>query len=640
MTYTEFCQSYNVKLNEQQSEAVRTVNGATLLLAVPGSGKTTVLINRIGYMVKACGINPANILTLTYNKAAKADMESRYKNSLFYDENEKVEFRTINGICSIIINYYARITGKESSLLKLEEDENVLNEILTKVFREVMHRFEIEGEIRDVATRINYIKNMMFSDSELLEYGKALSGDIDYDIVAIYKLYVKELRAQKRMDYDDQMRFALNILNIDSQVLEYFQERFKYICVDEAQDSSKIQHAIISKLASKYNNIFMVGDEDQSIYGFRAAYPEALLSFEENYKNAKVLLMEKNYRSDAHIVKAADYFIARNTLRHKKNMQPHFPELNTIKTIEVKNRAMQYEFLASLSQTTDKETAVLFRYNESIIPLVDLLERRGIPYILKKSDMTFFSHRTMLDIKNIIQFAYDEYNSQLFLQIYYKLGLYLSRDEALRIVNIAQSKDCPVLNAALDDKEILNNKKQNVLNAISALRRLKKETAVDAINTVLNNLGYKDYMNSKSLSDSKIVLLKTLAKQIDNAAELLDHLEILKQRIQEHENPARSECNFILSTIHSSKGLEYEKVYLMDVFDGYFPETVLGNYRYASDEEISEYEEERRIFYVGITRARKELYIFKFANSTFLNQLKIPAKATVKKKILTKRKAL
>ncbi len=251
------------------------------------------------------------------------------------------------------------------------------------------------------------------------------------------------------MDYDDQMVYAYNMLLKIPWLLEYFQNQYPYICVDEAQDTSKIQHAIIALLASRTGNLFMVGDEDQSIYGFRAAYPEALLEFEQHHPGAKVLLMEDNIRSDANIVQAANRFIQNNTLRHEKHMHPSRPKQREIREISVANRKAQYSYLFKVAASCTNQAAVLYRDHECALPLIDLLERNGIPYRMRNVDITFFTNRVVMDISNIIKLAADPQNTELFLQVYYKLGTYLRKQDAHKIADISRKQKLSVWEAAL-----------------------------------------------------------------------------------------------------------------------------------------------------------------------------------------------
>lgn len=405
-----------IVLNAQQSEAVKTVEGPVLLLAVPGSGKTTVLVLRLGYMILNCGIKPENILTVTYTVAATRDMAQRFAGYFGAELAERLEFRTINGICAKIIAYYSRMIGKKP--FELVTDEKSTAGILTQIYQQVEQTWPTEADLRNVRTLITYIKNQMLTEKEIRALGKQKgsplrAADCDINIAAIYERYNHWLRDQHLMDYDDQMVYALTILRKVPQVLEYFQEQYRYICVDEAQDTSRIQHTIIALLASKHDNLFMVGDEDQSIYGFRAACPEALINFEREHRGAKVLLMEQNYRSGSGIVRAADRFIQRNTLRHAKHMicADGAAEGPEIREIALRNRKTQCSYLLKVADGCKEETAVLYRNNESAIPVVDLLERNNVPYRIRNAEIGFFTHRTVTDISNIIKLAYDPHAS-------------------------------------------------------------------------------------------------------------------------------------------------------------------------------------------------------------------------------------
>ena len=315
MTRDEFEERYIARLNDQQREAVEAVEGAALLLAVPGSGKTTVLVTRLGYMLYCCGINPGNILTMTYTIAATSDMKHRFASLFGSEYANRLEFRTINGVSAKIIQYYSEHYRRQA--FALLNDEGELTRILRQIHQAVNDEYAETSLIKEIQTGITFIKNRMLTDEEI----DGMDSDVK-NLPEIYLRYQEELKRRRAMDYDDQMCYAKRILETCPAVLEHFQERYRYLCVDEAQDTSKIQHAIIRLLAGKYGNLFMVGDEDQSIYGFRAAWPDALLNFEQDYPGARVLLMERNYRSTEEIVKIANSFISRNRFRREKSIRP------------------------------------------------------------------------------------------------------------------------------------------------------------------------------------------------------------------------------------------------------------------------------------------------------------------------------
>ena len=622
MEWKEFETTFSVKLNQQQKEAVQSTKGPVLLLAVPGSGKTTVLVTRLGYMIYCRNIPPESILTVTYTVAATKDMSERFAVRFGEDMAKRLEFRTINGICAMIIQYYGRRIGKTP--FELVKDEKATTGMLIKICQDHGMGYPTESDLKNVRTLITYIKNMMLNEEEL----QKLEEESDIRIAGIYREYCRQMREQKLMDYDDQMLYAYNILRKDLGVLAYFQNRYPYICVDEAQDTSKIQHAIIALLAAGTGNLFMVGDEDQSIYGFRAAYPEALLSFEKKHSGAKVLLMEENFRSNAKIVEAADKFIQKNTLRHEKHMRAAREAGADIREISLKSRKAQYVYLMKAAQecTTGMagmsgseehrgradasvtETAVLYRDNECAIPLIDLLERKNIPYRMRNADLSFFTHRTVLDVQNIIRFAMDPKDTELFMQIYYRLKLFFNKKDALRYAQISQEKDMEVLDAALKYGNLEKYQEDNIRNLKRQMVRILNMPGDEAVNQILTYMGYQDYLKKMGMNANKLETVKLIGSRVESPEKLLERLEELRTIIQ--EKVSDKDCPFILSTMHASKGLEYDTVYLLDVMDGILPEKVLANPRTASKEELETYEEERRLFYVGVTRAKNQLNVF------------------------------
>ena len=616
MTFQEFIETYQIKLNIDQLEAVQAVDGAVLLLAVPGSGKTTVLVTRLGYMIFCLGIAPSSILTMTYTVAATHDMKERFC-SIFGDEfREQLEFRTINGVCARIIGSYERLTG--GSAFELLTDEKEIAAILANIYREtVTGEFPTESDIRAVRTKITYAKNMMLTEAEV----KTIDKELKIPFSDIYRKYCAELKARKRMDYDDQMIYAYRILKGYPMILGEIQSKYAYLCVDEAQDTSKIQHTIISMLVGKEGNIFMVGDEDQSIYGFRAAYPEALLSFEKSYPNARVMKMEENFRSDGKIVAAADRFIQKNVFRHPKTMRAARDEMNDIQEIVVNSRSAQYSYLLKVAANVKKETAVLYRDNESALPFIDLLERHGVPYQIRAIDPTFFTHRIVQDISAVIRFALDPYDTDAFMQIYYKLTTYLNKATALAMVNLCREGHGSVWDA-LDLLDGVNGGTRKSCRAIqSQMYKMLSDRANTAIYRIDQLMGYGDYLERNGIKTNKISILQAIGAHEENAEGLLRRLSELSDIVKTRD--ASENSKFILSTIHSAKGLEYDTVYLVDVVDGIFPETVIGNPSLADREELKAYEEDRRLFYVGVTRAKNILRIFTYScdKSSFCEEI-------------------
>lgn len=664
MTWTEFRNRFSIQLNQQQESAVQSVEGPVLLLAVPGSGKTTVLVTRLGYMVYCKGIAPERILTVTYTVAATKDMAERFACRFGAEMAGHLEFRTINGICARVIQYCSWKSGRTA--FSLLTDEKRIAAMLSGIYQRIEHSYPTESDLQNVRTLITFIKNRMLGEEEI----RALEKDAEIQLLRIYKAYNAELREHQLMDYDDQMVYAYTMLQRFPWLREHFQQQYPYICVDEAQDTSKIQHAIIALLASRTENLFMVGDEDQSIYGFRAAYPDALLEFEQHHPGARVLLMEENFRSDASIVRAADRFIQKNTLRHEKHMQPARPKQREIREIPLANRKAQYSYLLKVAEdctaayaadpkrravaadevqeradggpATDalhadrrrssSPIAVLYRDHECALPLIDLLERNGVPYRMRNADIGFFTNRVVLDICNIIRLAENPLNTELFMQLYYKLGTYLRKQDAQSIADISQLEGISVWDVALKHGGLNAYTKGKVRAIQTHMRNMLKESAGRAVYRIVEYMGYREYMERSEIKDTKLDILRILADQEDSPCHLVDRLEKLRQVLK--EKSLERDCPFILSTIHASKGLEYDSVYLLDVIDGVLPAQIPKDLKKAEKSEIEAYEEERRLFYVGITRAKDQLYVFtmKTQHSAFCDELfqRTPKKSSVK----------
>ena len=595
----------NITISPQQLTAVQAVEGPVLLLAVPGSGKTTVLVTRLGYMVKCCSVYPEEILTLTYTVAATKDMAERFRYLFGSELASRMEFRTINGICSKVIYEYGRRIGKTA--FELLTDEKQIAGMLSQIYVQEAGEYPTESDLQSVRSYITYIKNSMLSESEIREFEKECEG---IPIARIYQRYCSRMREEKLMDYDDQLLHAYTILKKVPQVLSDFQKKYHYICVDEAQDTSRIQHEIIKLLAGANDNLFMVGDEDQSIYGFRAAYPQALLDFEKDHKNAQVLLMEENFRSNARIVERADHFIRKNTLRHKKEMHATREPQQDVHVIELSSRGAQYTYLAKVANGCSEQTAVLYRDNESVIPLVDLLEYEQIPYRIKNAELGFFTHRIVQNVRNIITFALNPYDTESFMQIYYKLNMYLKKLDAMQAVQISMERDIPVLDAAIGHCGLKARTVSSLKSIRMHLNHMRTEQAGRAIGRIVQYMGYREYLERAGLKENKVFILKNIATRTDMLQDFLNRLSYL-QDVMQHKEQAY-DCPFILSTIHSSKGLEYTRVYLADMLAGVLPAAIPPGGCRPDSPEANAYEEERRLYYVGMTRAKEQLYIFTF----------------------------
>ena len=612
MTRSEFDRKYTSQLNPQQLAAVHAVDGAVLLLAVPGSGKTTVLVTRLGYMLCCCGISPDAILTMTYTKAATKEMQKRFVRLFGQDCPQIPEIRTINGVSSKIIDFYTRTHGSGSTFTVVE-NEGELAKIVSDLYRELSGEFATQSVIKELRKGIAYVKNMMLGKEDLGEL------DTGFDqFPELYAQYTLALRQRRWMDYDDQMIYAKTILENYPDILAHFQDAFPYICVDEAQDTSKIQHAIIQLLARKTGNLFMVGDEDQSIYGFRAAYPDALMQFEQTYPKARVLLMEENYRSTPEILHLANGFIRKNTDRRPKTVRPTRVSGANVHLISAADRTAQYAWLLAMAAHCDGQTAVLYRNNDSALPLIDLMERQGFPYRCRQMDDTFFTHRLVADLLDIIAFANDRRNTEAFLRIYYKIGCGITKKAAEYACEACQRSGKTVLEELLTFSPLSQYARDSAAGLMDLLPQLLEETAARGLKRIWTELRYKDYVEQQQLDGNKFEILTLLAEREADLNTLVARLDYLRMLVSAPPGPSSE--GLILSTVHSSKGLEYETVYLLDVLDGILPAVTEPK----GPEEQRRYQEERRLFYVAMTRAKDHLYLFSCLDrgSAFIRELR------------------
>ena len=453
-----------------------------------------------------------------------------------------------------------------------------------------------------LSTAIEYIKNMMLSDKQIVEFEAEIPK-----LSAMYADYQKHLSDNMLMDFDDQMVFAYDILMSDSSLLNRYRSRYKYISVDEAQDTSKIQHAII-KLLAEGNNIFMVGDEDQSIYGFRGAYPRALLNFRYDYKNPYILRMEKNYRSTAQIVDKAQAFISKNKGRYEKNMTAERGDGSEVSLIEVATKEEQYNYLLNAAKKADSEIAFLYRDNESAVVLIDLLTRNHISFQHRKAEMNFFGNKIVKDVIAFLSLAINDQDYASFEKKYTRGVIYIPKKQASFAINKCKHEHVSIYDALDSQMPYLKyNQRHQSFVFRQVMSRVAAATTYDAI-SLLVNAGYGKYINKEYLDINKIHILQILAKQEPDISKFLLRLNELEKLIQQ-ELSSEKDTRVILSTIHTSKGLEYDTVYMVDVYDGRFPSSRPNVFSRSKDNATPE-QEERRLFYVGITRAKNNLYLF------------------------------
>lgn len=598
-------QNYGIKLHKQQKEALDAVSGPVLLLAVPGAGKTTVMVARIAHMIANCGIAPEEILTITFSKSGAADMKQRYEH-LFSPFGWTVpQFSTIHSFCYRVLRSYCRLTGGQlPELLENLSGAEGRSAILRDLYRTINRDFLSEDLEEELLSHLSLIKNSMLTQEEVKE--------LECDIPRLWELY-EGYNAVKRqrnlMDFDDMLGYAYTALRKFPQLLDSYRQKYPYLCVDEAQDTSRLQHEIIRLLAAPRNNLFMVGDEDQSIYRFRGAHPQTLLDFPKLYPGAKILKMEENFRSSKHIVDRAAIFIAQNQNRYEKTMRTAASAGLPIETPQLHDMSEEYQLVAKIARETDGSCAVIYRNNFSAIPLVDLLQRQGVDFYIRDQKSSFRNHAVVSDILNFFALSKDSSDLKAFSRIFYKTNAFLKR-------SLLQDMDTSPLAAGeswfdriseKSDREYSSNRAHIVDLTIRGLYQMKPQRALDVI---IESLGYRDYMEY-SFGGSfvnqlqKLTALRHLAGRCQSVEQLLDRLEELDTLISEHsQNKA---CSLTLTTAHASKGLEFDTVILLDAVDDIFPaHSAIDKEKQGQRDDI---EEEARLFYVACTRARKRLII-------------------------------
>lgn len=590
MNYIEFLKEYDLThLDAQQQEAVRATDGPILLLAVPGSGKTTTLIARLGYLVIGKGVSPETILTMTYTVAATGEMKDRFAKKFGSQYADKMNFKTINAVCASIIRSYEWYGHKA---FKLVSDEGEISKILTGIWLNVCKKYPTESDIKELRMKITYVKNQMVPKKEL-DSVTVSSSDGTISIKELYEEYVRFMRDSSLMDFDDQLVFSYQILKKNPKILKRFQDKYQYICVDEAQDTSFIQHRIIQMLAEKSRNIFMVGDEDQSIYGFRAAYPKALLEFERTWKDAKVLFIETNYRSTPEIVGTSMDFIRQNKKRRDKKMKAFNPSGAKIDILWAKNRIQQFDMIADIAHDATEPVTFLYRNNDTALPIIDTLDRSGIPYKVRAVDSLFFTNIIYRDVMCIFRLALNPSDGEAFMQIYYKLGLYVKKAVAEEAVAMGGNILFGLKNQV---GKYTKGKLDSIIADFKKIPNLAPANAIDLI----YEMGYGDYLEQHGIDSFRLNIMRTLGVREKTIPEFIKRLEYLQKVIR--AGSKTDNAKVLLSTIHSAKGLEYDNVVLVDVADGVFP----------SNSKDTDIEEEKRLFYVAMTRARKKLCIFAF----------------------------
>lgn len=600
--------THGIFLNEQQQKGIVETKQNLLLLAVPGSGKTTVLVSRIAHLICNEEVSSKQILTLTYSRETARDMKHRFQ-KLFGELIEEVpEFRTIHSFCLLILKRYAQMLNR--TLPKLIS-EHVYAGLKQRVLRDLYQKHNQEYLTDDLLEtldrQISFTKNRMLDQIAIQKREKEIKA-----FSLIYQEYERFKKENGLMDYDDMLSYTYDIFCRFPKILNEFQERYTYINIDEAQDTSLLQHRIIQCLSEK-NYVFMVGDEDQSIYSFRGASPKELLEFQKNYRDGLILKMEQNYRSHQDIIEKANDFIKQNKQRYEKNMFCDNNETGSTLVCHLKDYSYQSQEIVRFIKDNPKEKtlAVLFRNNDSSVPIIDLLYQQGIEFYMKETQLSYFNSFVMRDMIAYFMLSYYPCDLNYFKQIYYKIGLskgayaYVEKN-----INDYQSVfDCAARISSLSDY-----RKNQMQYYHSAFKRLKDMKPVKAIRFILNELNYQYYLDHKlndgfmkTGANQKVNTAIQLAQGLDDIHAFLDKLDELPKALAQKQN-INKHSNVTLSTLHSSKGMEYDIVIMADILKDIIPmDTSVNNQLLGNSEDM---ENEVRLFYVGVTRAKEKLIFF------------------------------
>ncbi|HEY4544530.1 MAG TPA: ATP-dependent helicase, partial [Tissierellaceae bacterium] len=434
----------------------------------------------------------------------------------------------------------------------------------------------------------------------------------------IYLDYEKFKRENNLIDFDDMLTHALNILNKDEELLKLYRNQFKYIQVDEGQDTCKLQFEIIKKVAYPNNNLFVVADDDQCIYGFRGANPEELLKLEKEYPSLKKFYMDKNFRSTQNIVTFSNEFIKSNKERFEKNINTDNDSFKAPIIAKLENNFDQYSYILNDIKKNNLDinsTAILYRNNISSIGMINELKNNNIPFIIKDINFKFFNHWILTDLYKFINFSNDQSNLMLFYDIYYKTNAFISKKQMNFINKLNPNQN--VFDRLLEHPDIREIDKRRIRVLKMDFNKLKKLNPYSAIDLIEHELGYKDFLkeNANFIGanySSLITILnniKLISKDIKNFDELEEKINDLKNY---SVKSSKNNEGITLTTVHSSKGLEFENVYIIDLINSEFP-----NESYIDESDTLSLEEERRLFYVAMTRAKKYLHLVTYRYSSY-----------------------
>lgn len=581
--------------SSNQKKAIEHGAGPLMVLAGPGSGKTFVITHRIKYLIEGPGINPAHILVVTFSRAAAKEMKDRFEK--LYSKSP-VTFGTFH---SVFFNLLKTAYGFGSEQIASDELRYTL-------IKELIKRNSIENE--DINTLAgNLLNEIALVKQDNISIKNYYSNSISSDTFKkIYSDYESELEARGKLDFEDMLSLTYELLSERSDILKAVQNRYRYILVDEFQDINFLQYNIIKLMAGAGQNITVVGDDDQSIYRFRGARPEIMLGFERDFRNVKKVFLDINFRSSTQIVNASTKLISFNSKRFPKSFKAKNGDGAPVSLIEFKNPFLEVNSIIKdikdyiKSGQDINNIAVLYRTNLSPRLLIERLMRNNIPFTIRDAIPNLFDHWVAKDIISYIKLAINMGDKSDLLRISNKPNRYISRD------SLSSSRaNIETLFDYYDDKSYMIKRIVELREHLRTIKNLKPATALRYIRNVV---GYDEYieeycdMNGVESDDCYSILgdLENSAAEYNTFNDWFVHMDEYKDELIEARKKSNENDKGVrLMTFHSSKGLEFDIVYIIDVNEGSVP--------YKKAKGVDEIEEERRMFYVAMTRARKKLFI-------------------------------
>ena len=589
-----------MSLNHAQTEAVAHNKGPCMVLAGPGSGKTLTIAKRIEYLIMKHKVRPEEILVITFTKYAAWEMKNRTR-SICGPSSYAVTFGTFHGIYYGILKWAYRLN--QSNLLSDEEKYRILREILPGIdWDQEPEADEEKDYLQELAIEIGNVKNncMDIEEYEPVKYTTE-------KFRKLYRTYEETKKKYRKIDFEDMLIQCRDLFMKRPDILKKWQEKFQYILVDEFQDVNQAQYDVVRMLAAPQDNLFVVGDDDQSVYGFRGAKPGIMMEFMKDYPKARQILLDVNYRSSGYIVKGALRVIGNNKIRFEKKIEAFRKPDETVHVQEVKDPVQEAEYvLERIREYREKgvsytEMAVLYRTNVDARAMSELMTEYQIPFVMKEHLNNIYEHFIALDMISYLRLSQGEYDRKYFLQIANRPNRYLTR-ESMKTGNVSYES----LRRYYRDKDWMVDR---IDQLEWDMKMICDKTPYAAIQYIRKRMGYDEFLKEyaayrKISSEDLFAVLEEIwqnSKGYGTIKEWFEHIESYGKMLKEQNKKNGEKEGVNLMTMHAAKGLEFDTVFVIEANEGSCP------YKKATaDEEI---EEERRLFYVAMTRAKRKLVI-------------------------------